>query len=322
MRRLARCSLGNETWRDPDADPGPKGRASLISDRAREHIPLSIPPGAKSNLAVNLGMGVSSWKEGEANATIRLSPEQTESDGSVPFGSLAAIADNNNATANINSANWSDNSILIEVAYQATRVARGTVEVRSFNSAYNELMGISQGVMLDEQGPFGQCQSTSVTVPGRPTLASSGMASESHVELPQVDHVSFPWESDLPPAPIDVYLKGGLRLIEGGAMYTSQLDSGWSSGYGSLHGGAIGLLITRAMRYAAIAMSPPNVDQVPISFNINYVRPAMVASEPIQAVARVVALTTRFCTLEGELILPSGKPASRCRVIHRLIPKD
>jgi uncharacterized protein (TIGR00369 family) len=119
-----------------------------------------------------------------------------------------------------------------------------------------------------------------------------------------------------------VYLKGGLRLIEGGAIYTSQLDSGWSSGYGSLHGGAIGLLVTRAMRYAAIAMSPANVEQVPISFNINYVRPAMVVPEPIQAVARVVALTTRFCTLEGELILPSGKPASRCRVIHRLVPRD
>jgi len=293
----------------------------LISDRSREHISQNVPPDAKSNLATNLGLGVSSWKDGQANATIRLSPEQTESDGSVPFGSLAAIADNNNATANINSANWTDNSILIEVAYQATRVARGTVEVRSFNSAYNELMGVSQGVMLDDEGPFGQCQSTSVTVPGRPTLVGRGFGSES-LELPQVDHVSFPWESDLTPAPIDVYLKGGLRLIEGGAIYTSQLDSGWTSGYGSLHGGAIGLLVTRAMRYAAIAMSPANVEQVPISFNINYVRPAMVVPEPIQAVARVVALTTRFCTLEGELILPSGKPASRCRVIHRLVPMD
>ncbi len=127
------------------------------------------------------------------------------------------------------------------------------MEVRSFNSAYNELMGISQGVMLDDEGPFGQCQSTSVTVPGRPMLAGVGLGSASFDELPHVDHVSFPWESDLTPAPIDEYLKGGLRLIEGGAIYTSQLDSGWSSGYGSLHGGAIGLLITRAMRYAAIA---------------------------------------------------------------------
>ena len=293
----------------------------MISDRSRDHISPEIPPNAGSNLTANLGLGVSTWKDGEANATIRLSPEQMESDGSVPFGSLAAIADNNNATANINSANWDDNSILIEVAYQATRAARGTVEVRSSNSAYNELMGISQGVMLDDEGPFGQCQSTSVTVPGRPMLADR-LGSGSLGELPHVDHISFPWESDLAPAPIDVYLKGGLRLTEGGAIYTSQLDAGWSSGYGSLHGGAIGLLITRAMRYAAIAVSPANVEQVPISFNINYVRPAMVVPEPIQAVARVVALTTRFCTLEGELILPSGKPASRCRVIHRLVPRD
>ncbi len=294
----------------------------MISDHSREHIPQTLPTEAKSNLAANLGLGVSSWKNGEANATIRLSPEQTESDGSVPFGSLAAIADNNNATANINSANWNDNSILIEVAYQTTRAARGTVEVRSFNSAYNELMGISQGIMLDDEGPFGQAQSTSVTVPGRPMLEGRGVGSAGLIELPHVDHVSFPWESDLTPAPIDLYLKGGLKLMEGGAIYTSQLDGGWSSGYGSLHGGAIGLLITRAMRYAAIAMSPANVEQVPISFNINYVRPAMVVAEPVQAVARVVALTTRFCTLEGELILPSGKPASRCRVIHRLVPRD
>jgi uncharacterized protein (TIGR00369 family) len=293
----------------------------LISDRSREHIPWIISPDTRSNLAVNLGLGMSSWKDGQASATILLSPDQTESDGSVPFGSLAAIADNNNATANINSANWIDPSILIEVAYQATRVARGTVEVRSLNSAYNELMGISQGVMLDDEGPFGQCQSTSVTVPGRPTVTGRGFGSESF-ELPQVDHVSFPWESDVTPAPIDLYLKGGLKMIEGGAIYTSQLDSGWTSGYGSLHGGAIGLLITRAMRYAAIAMSPANVEQVPISFNVNYVRPAMVVPEPIRAVARVVAVTTRFCTLEGELILPSGKPASRCRVIHRLVPRD
>jgi len=292
-----------------------------MRDRSREHIPQEIPPDAKSNIALNLGLGVSSWKDGQANGTIRLSPEQLESDGSVPFGSLAAIADNNNASANINSANWTDNSILIEVAYQATRVARGTVELRSFNSAYNELMGISQGVMLDDEGSFGQAQCTSVTVPGRPMLVRPGYGSGRLDRLPQVDHVSFPWESDLVPAPIDVYLKGGLRLTEGGAIYTAQLDAGWTSGYGSLHGGTIGLLITRAMRYAALAMSPPDVEQVPISFNINSVRPAMVVPEPIQAVARVVALTTRFCTLEGELILPSGKTASRCRVIHRLVPR-
>lgn len=285
----------------------------MINDRSREHR----PPEFKGGLSVNLGMGATSWDTGtgEVSATLRNSPEQTEADGSVPFGYLAAIADNNNASANIRSANWSDNSILIEVAYQATRAARGTVEVRSLNSAYNDAMGVAQGVMLDDEGPFGQSQCTSVTVPARPMVEDRG-------ELPHVDHLAFPWEVDFAPAPIDLYLKGGLKLVEGGAIYTSQLDSGWSSNYGSLHGGAIGLLITRAMRYAAIAGSPPNVEQVPISFNINYVRPAMVVPEPMEAVARVIAVTTRFCTLEGELVLPSGKPAARCRVIHRLVPRD
>ncbi len=285
----------------------------MINDRSREHV----PPDFKGGLSVNLGMGGSSWDKGtgEANATLRFSPEQTEADGTVPFGYLAAIADNNNAMANINSANWSDNSILIEVAYQATRAARGTVEVRSFNSAYNDLMGVAQGVMLDDEGPFGQSQCTSVTVPARPRFEDRG-------DLPKVDHLAFPWEVDFTPAPVDLYLKGGLKLVEGAAIYTSQLDSGWSSNYGSMHGGAIGLLITRAMRYAAIAASPTNVEQVPISFNINYVRPAMIVPEPMEAVARVIAVTTRFCTLEGELVLPSGKSAARCRVIHRLVPRD
>jgi len=285
----------------------------VIDDRSREHL----PPDLKSGLSVNLGMGAALWDKatGEANATLRYSPEQMEADGSVPFGYLAAIADTNNATANINSAKWSDNSILIEVAYQATRAARGTVELRSLNSAYNDTMGVAQGVMLDDEGPFGQSQCTSVTVPARPMVEDRG-------ELPQVDHLAFPWEADFSPAPVDLYLKGGLKLVEGGAIYTSQLDSGWSSNYGSLHGGAIGLLITRAMCYAAIAASPTNVEQVPISFNINYVRPVMVVPEPVEAVARVIAMTTRFCTLEGELVLPSGKPAARCRVIHRLVPRD
>jgi uncharacterized protein (TIGR00369 family) len=282
-------------------------------DRSREHL----PPDFKGGFSVNLGMGASFWDKGmgEANATLRYPPEQTEADGSVPFGYLATIADFNNAMANIHSANWSDNSILIEVAYQATRVARGTVELRSLNSSYNDAMGVAQGVLLDDEGPFGQSQCTSVTVPTRPMVEDRG-------ELPQVDHLAFPWEADVTPAPVDLYLKGGLKLVEGGAIYTSQLDSGWSSNYGSLHGGAIGLLITRAMRYAAIAASPTNVEQVPISFNVNYVRPAMVVPEPMEAVARVVAVTTRFCTLEGELVLPSGKPAARCRVIHRLVAKD
>lgn len=285
----------------------------MISDISREHV----PPEFGGDLAVNLAMGAAFWSEetGEANATIRCSPEQTEADGSVPFGYLAAIADNNNAMANIKSAGWRENSILIEVAYQASRPARGTVEVRSRNSSFNDLMGVAQGVMFDDYGPFGQSQCTSVTVPARPMV-------EDRAELPQVEHVAFPWNADLPPAPVDLYLKGGLELFEGGATYTTQLDSGWSSNYGSLHGGAIGLLITRAIRYAAIAASPKNVEQVPISFNINYVRPAMVVSEPMRAVARVIAVTTRFCTLEGELILPSGKPAARCRVIHRLVPRD
>jgi uncharacterized protein (TIGR00369 family) len=285
----------------------------VIRDRSREHL----PPDFRADLSVNLGMGATFWEErtGEASATIRCSPEQTEADGSVPFGFLAAIADNNNAAANIKSARWRDNSILIEVAYQATRPAHGTVEVRSLNSSYSDAVGVAQGVMLDDTGPFGQSQCTSVTVPARPMVDDRG-------ELPQVEHVAFPWESDLAPAPIDRYLRGGLSLVEGGAIYTSQLDSGWSSNYGSLHGGAIGLLITRAMRYAAIAVSPRDVEQVPISFNINYVRPAMVVPEPMRAVARVLAVTTRFCTLEGEFVLPSGKPAARCRVIHRLVPRD
>ncbi len=270
-----------------------------------------------STLSANLGMGAATFDEvtGEANATIRCTPEQTEADGSIPFGYLAAIADNNNAMANILTANWTDNSILIEVSYQTSRAARGTVEVRSRNSSFNELMGVAQGVMLDDEGFFGQSQCTSVTVPARPMVDDRG-------ELPDVEHLSFPWEADLAPAPVDLFLKGGLELVEGGAIYTSQLDSGWSSNYGSLHGGAIGLLITRAMRYAAITASPADVDQLPISFNINYVRPAMVVPEPMEARARVIAVTTRFCTLEGELVLPSGKPAARCRVIHRLVPKD
>ena len=272
---------------------------------------------SSGDLAVNLGMGAAFWDEesGSANATIRCSPEQTEADGSVPFGYLAAIADNNNAMANISSAGWSDNSILIEVSFQTTRAGWGTVEVRSRNSGFNSAMGVAQGVMLDDEGHFGQSQCTSVTVPARPMVDDRG-------ELPDVDHLAFPWEADFTPAPVDLYLKGGLRMVEGGSIYTSQLDSGWSSNYGSLHGGAIGLLVTRAMRYAAIAASPADVEQVPISFNINYVRPAMVVPEPMVARARVVAVTTRFCTLEAELVLPSGKPAARCRVIHRLVPRD
>jgi uncharacterized protein (TIGR00369 family) len=285
----------------------------VSNDRSREHL----PPNFEGDLAINFGMGAALWDEetGLASATIRCSPEQMEADGSVPFGYLAAIADNNNAMANIYSASWIDNSILIEVSYQTTREARGTVEVRSRNSAFNDATGVAQGVMLDDEGPFGQSQCTSVTVPARPMVGDRG-------ELPQVEHLAFPWEADFTPAPVDLCLKGGLKMVEGGAIYTSQLDSGWSSNYGSLHGGAIGLVITRAMRYAAIGASPENVEQVPISFNINYVRPAMVVPEPMEARARVIAVTTRFCTLEGELVLPSGKPAARCRVIHRLVPRD
>lgn len=286
----------------------------MINEHAKQHVAVGLGHG---DLADNLGLGESHW-DGAANqavATIRCSPEQTESDGTVPFGYLSAIADNNNAIANINSAGWESNSILIEVSYQTCRAASGTVEVRSHNSAHNAAMGVAQGLMLDDTGPFGQSQCTSVTVPSRPMVDDRG-------ELPQVEHRAFPWEADIEPAPVDRYLRGGLRLAEGAATYTAQLDAGWASNFGSLHGGAIGLLITRAMRYAAIAASPPYVTQVPISFSINYVRPAMVVPEPMQAIARVLAVTTRFCTLEGELILPSGKTAARCRVIHRLAPHD
>jgi uncharacterized protein (TIGR00369 family) len=283
----------------------------VSNDRSREHL----PPNFTGDLAVNLGMGGSLWDEepGLASTTLRCSPQQTEADGSIPLGYLAAIADNSNAMANINAAKWTDNSILIEVSCQTARAARGTVEVRSHNSAYDDAVGVSQGVMLDDEGPFGQSQATSVTVPARPFA-------EDRAELPRVDHLAFPWESDISPAPVDLYLKGGLRMTEAGASYTAQLDSGWASNYGSLHGGAVALLVTRAMRYAAVAASPENVEQVPISFSINYVRPAMVVPQPMEARARVMAVTSRFCTVEGELLLPSGKPAARCRAIHRLVP--
>jgi len=284
----------------------------MNDDHARDHL----PPDVDADLFVNLGTGAALWDDTTltASSTIRCRPEQLELDGSLPFGYLAGIADNNNAIANINTAQWEDNSILIEVSYQVARSARGTVEVRSRNSGNNDAMGVAQGVMLDEHGSFGQSQATSVTVPTRPMV-------EDRTELPEVEHVGFDWESDLTPAPIDLYLKGGLRLTEEGTTYLTQLDSGWASNYGSLHGGAIGLVLTRAIRYAAIAASPTTVEQEPISFNINYVRPAMVVPEPMEARARVISVTNRFCTIEGEFILPSGKPAARCRVIHRLSPK-
>lgn len=271
--------------------------------------------GQVTDMATNLGLSGSFWdaETGEANATLHYAPEQLEADGTIPFGYLSAIADNNNAMANIKTAGWTTNSILIEVSYQVARAARGTVEERSFNSAFSDISGVAHGTMLDDEGPFGQSQCTSVTVPARQMV-------DDRAELIQVDHLDFPWESDLEPAPVDRYLKGGLRLFEGGATYTSQLDSGWSSNYGSLHGGAVGLLITRAMRYAAIAATPPTVDHLPVSFHIWYLRPAMVAPEPMEAVARVTAVTSRFCHLQGELILPSGKPAAQCRVVHRLVP--
>jgi uncharacterized protein (TIGR00369 family) len=287
----------------------------MTTDRARAHT----EPEFASQLMTNLAMGGAVWdaEAGLATATIQPRAEQLELDGSIPFGMLAGISDNNNATANINSAGWDDNSILIEVSFQADRAPRGTVEMRSRNSAFNDLMGVAQGVMLDDEGSFGQAQCTSVTVPGRPMVGSGELP-----ELPTYETVGgFPWESDFEPAPIDTYLQGGLVQTEGGAVYTTQLGIGWSSGYGSLHGGAVGLLITRAMRYAALPAAPADVDHVGISFNINYVRPAMVVPEPMEARARVIAVTSRFCTLEGELILPSGKPAARCRVIHRLVPK-
>ena len=111
-----------------------------MSDRSRDHLPPDYP----GDLSRNLGMGAAFWDQetGVADATIRCTPEQLESDGSVPFGYLAGIADNNNAMANINSAQWNANSILIEVSYQTTRPARGTVEVRSGNSAFNEVMRV------------------------------------------------------------------------------------------------------------------------------------------------------------------------------------
>ena len=285
----------------------------MINDRSRGHTPAS--PGG--GLQINLAMGEATWDEatGLADATIQPRPEQLEADGSIPFGFLAGIADNNNAMANINSANWEDNSILIEVSFQAARTAHGNVQVRSHNSACNNLMGVAQGLMLDDEGPFGQSQCTSVTVPGRAMVGDMS-------ELPDIETMACAWESDYAPAPIDTYLQGGLRLTDEGATYTARLGSDWSSGYGSLHGGAVGLLITRAMRYAAIAAAPVEMNHVGISFNINYVRPAMVVEEPMEARAKVIAVTTRFCTIEGELFLPSGKPAARCRVIHRLIPKD
>ena len=285
----------------------------MINDRSRQHT----KPEHEGRLMHNLAMGGAIWnpETGLANATIQPRPEQLESDGTIPFGFLAGIADNNNAMANINSANWDDNSILIEVSFQAARAATGTVEVRSHNSSFNNLMGVAQGLMLDDDGPFGQSQCTSVTVPGRAMVGDLA-------ELPDYETVACPWEADVEPAPIDTYLKAGLKLTEDGATYTSQLGSDWSSGYGSLHGGAVGLLITRAMRYAAIAAAPAEMNHVGISFNINYVRPAMAVPEPMEARAKVIAVTSRFCTIEGELFLPSGKPAARCRVIHRLIPKD
>lgn len=285
----------------------------MINDRARQHT----APDYGGRLQHNLAMGGASWDDatGLANATIQPRPEQLESDGTIPFGFLAGIADNNNAMANINSANWDDNSILIEVSFQAARAATGTVEVRSHNSSFNNLMGVAQGLMLDHQGPFGQSQCTSVTVPGRAMVGDLA-------ELPDYETVAQPWESDFEPAPIDTYLQAGLKMTDEGATYTSQLGMDWSSGYGSLHGGAVGLLITRAMRYAALAAAPDEMNHVGISFNINYVRPAMAVPEPMEARAKVIAVTSRFCTIEGELFLPSGKPAARCRVIHRLIPKD
>jgi hypothetical protein len=112
-----------------------QSKVDVMRDSSRAHVASD----SLGDLSVNLGIGAAfwDWRKGEARSTIRCSPEQTEQDGSVPFGLLAVIADNNNAMANHKSAKWSDGSVLIEVAYQATRSARGTIEVRSLGSAFD-----------------------------------------------------------------------------------------------------------------------------------------------------------------------------------------
>src|SRR5437763_14934120 len=61
-----------------------RAKVDVRSDRSREHL----PPDFQADLHVNLGLGAAFWEDGnaEATATIRCAPEQTEADGSVPFG--------------------------------------------------------------------------------------------------------------------------------------------------------------------------------------------------------------------------------------------
>jgi len=236
-------------------------------------------------------------------------PAYRELDGSIPFGYLAFLVDAGVGIAARVGSGWEVGGVSNAFSFEALgALGADPISIRAEMTASTDEVALAKGTILDARGaPIGQAMLRSVPVPGRPT---------SIIEPPEEAPISFAWESDLEPAPIDRSIGLGLKLGERRAVVRTIPRLSWASAYGALYGGAVGLFVHRAIHYAVTSVVPADTVHVPVSFEISFIRPAVCGEDPVDCVATVVSVSKRFVIAEAQMIMPSGKAAALVRATH------
>lgn len=112
----------------------------------------------------------------------------------------------------------------------------------------------------------------------------------------------------LPGAPIAALLDYDLREVEPGrVVFRVTPGEQHYNPIGSVHGGLVATLLDSAMACAIQAQLPQGAGYTTVELSINYVRPILADSGPLDAIGTAVHVGRRLGTAEGRLVDAAGK---------------
>ncbi len=149
------------------------------------------------------------------------------------------------------------------------------------------------------------------TVPTRQRLIEWQDPRLTAVKATQMNGLDFfrAWVTgEVPPPPIGVLMGFGLQEVADGRItFTMQPAEYHFNPIGTVHGGVIATILDSAMSCAVHTKLPVGGSYTTLEIKVNYTRPVLADSGPLQCIGQVIHMGRRAATAEGKLQDANGK---------------
>lgn len=117
------------------------------------------------------------------------------------------------------------------------------------------------------------------------------------------------WQTgEVPSPPIGILMNFGLKEVgDGRIIFTMQPEEYHFNPIGTVHGGVIATILDSAMACAVHTKLPVGGNYTSLEIKVNYIRPILADTGPLECVGEVIHMGRRMATAEGKLVGADGK---------------